>query len=80
MKIYYLKISDSDNSEMARLCGKLSASGVLSQYYQTSGRQLEVNFNAGDEPVKRGFRIKLRAIPKNDQKSVILRSLSKPIR
>lgn len=65
-----VSLNDSDNSEMARLCGKLSASGVLSQYYQTSGRQLEVNFNAGDEPVKRGFRIKLRAIPKNDQKSV----------
>lgn len=66
----HTSITDSDGSQMARLCGKLSPNTMQAHYYQTTGRQMAIRFEAGSLPVRRGFRVKLRAVPIGSDKSV----------
>jgi len=55
---------------MARICGKLSPATLQSHFYQTNGRKLSVRFDAGSTHARRGFRIKLKAVPYDSDKSV----------
>ena len=62
---------DSDGTKLARLCGKYSANTLKNHFYQTSGRKLTIDFNAGSAMVRRGFRLKVRAVPEESTKKVI---------
>ena len=66
----HLTLTDSDNLEMEKLCGRIKANSLKSSVYRTNGRSLRVNFEAGILAAKRGFRLKLRAVPEDSDKSV----------
>ena len=60
---------------MGKFCGKLSKKYLANKKMTSTTNKIEINFVAGNNAPKRGFRFKIRAVPMDSQKSVSSKSL-----
>ena len=60
---------------MGKFCGKLSKKYLANKKMTSTTNKIEINFVAGNNAPKRGFRFKIRAVPIDSVKSVSSKSL-----
>lgn len=66
----YASVTDNgDGAELGRFCGKLSKKYLANKKMTSTSNKIEINFVAGNNAPKRGFRFKIRAVPMDSVKS-----------
>ena len=64
------RILEGESDELGTFCGKMSKKTLVTKTMKSDGNSININFEAGNTVPKRGFRFKIKAIPKDSQKSV----------
>jgi hypothetical protein len=65
----HAKITEGESDELGTFCGKMSKKTLVTKTMKSDGNSININFEAGNTVPKRGFRFKIKAIPKDSQKS-----------
>ena len=63
-------LEDSDEKELAKICGRIAENALQYHSYTSSNQRMSIDFKSGTVAVKRGFRIRLRAVPSGSVKEV----------
>ena len=74
-RVLMKQLDGGDGAELGKFCGKLSKKYLANKKMTSTTNKIEINFVAGNNAPKRGFRFKIRAVPMDSQKSVSSKSL-----